>query len=383
MRILMISSLFYPKIDGSVRVVHDLSRKLVQHGHEVYLLTRRLPKTPKYEDFDKIHVIRVDSFTASPLSRTLVGLKQGLEAVKFLRSRHFDVVHSHGCVPALAGVISKYLAKVPLVVTFHGHQVLWPKSVRWKKGISIASEVLLEKITLKKADIIIAQSAEIKDFFVRMYGATLGDKTKIVPNGVDMDKFNISSLLIQRKAKHPLILSVGMLSRRKGQDVLIKAVPKILKVQPQAEFVIVGGGPQRMRLTALSRQLGVKKHVTFAGPVTDEQLKEYYSRADIVVLTSIEEFFGLVLLEGMAMGKPVVATNVMGPRNIIKDGENGILVDPRNPEQLADAIINLLFNEELTRKISMKGRREIEEKYSLEIVVKRHEELYMSLKKRK
>lgn len=359
MRVLMISASFFPQIDGAVRVVYDLCGKLSQRELEVYLLTRWFPGSRSLGDFDGIRVIRVGPSKTSTLNRVLLQLNQTIKLIKILREQEFDVIHCHGCVPALVGLVGKVMRRVPLIITFHGHQVLWPGDVRWKGNIVVKLQLLLEKIILKNADVVIAQSSGVKNFLISSYGSQVGQKVEIIPNGVDLNKFDV---VHKEEAfqKSSVILSIGVLERRKGLDVLVRAIPRVLTRFPRTKFIIVGGGPLRSNLQNLAEELGVRDSVIFTGRISDEKLNWNYRRADIVTLTSYEGFFGLVLPEAMAMCKPVISTKAMGPSHIVVDDESGILVEPGNPMQLAYTIKRLLSNQKLARRIGFKGRKIVE-----------------------
>jgi len=379
LRILMISSSFYPKIDGSIRVVYDLSRKLVDRGHDVYLLTRRLPGTSPIEIVDGIYVVRVGPSGATLFDRSLFSLRQGLEVLKILKSRYFDVIHSHGCAPGVAGIVGKCFRKVPVVISFHGHQLLWPKSVRWKGKTALKLEIWLERTIVRRADFIVAQSIGIKNFFINLFGSEISEKIKIIPNGVDLDTFDAQITQREVEMPSPMILSVGTLARVKGFDILIKAMPMVLRKYPQAKFIIVGEGPQKSYFHTLAKRLGVEDSLVLTGQAIGSRLKHFYRMASVVVLPSYSEFFGLVVLEAMAMCKPVISTKVLGPSDIIINGENGLLTEPGDSKKLADAIIHLLSDQELAKNIVFRGRRTVKEKYDLNVVVEQHERLYDSV----
>jgi glycosyltransferase involved in cell wall biosynthesis len=264
-----------------------------------------------------------------------------------------------------------------VVVTFHGHQLVWPEFVRWRRGVTVRSSHILEREVLRRGDVINAQSETIRRFFVNVYGPEIGRKIRVVPNGVDLTKFKLSaSVKAACPTSRPTVLFVGTLTRRKGVDILVRAAPKILSRKPETVFQIVGRGPQLVNLIALAERLGVRGSFAFDSQAPDERLSEYYGSAHVVVLPTYAEFFPLVPLEAMAMAKPVVSTKVMGPMDIIQDGKTGILVEPGEPERLAEAIIHLLENDQLTREMGFAGRKLVEKKYDLNVVVAQLEKMY-------
>lgn len=380
----MISSSFFPEVDGAVRVVYDLCRKLVRRGHDVYLLTRRLRGTGEYEDFEGIKVVRVAPSRTSVMNRLLLSLNSAIKLVEVLRRKEFDVIHAHGCVPALVGLVGRILQRVPLVVTFHGHQVLWPESIRWKGKMVLKLQLGLEKAILGRTDILVAQSTRIRSLFVKLYGSRIQKKIRIIPNGVDIDKFCMkTSGKTEPKTSSPQILAVGTLSRRKGFDILIKAMEIISRMEPKVRLIIVGEGPQKLALSELAKRLGVEDKVVFLNHLSDEELHKYYRISNVVALPTRAEFFPLVPLEAMTVAKPVISTKVIGPIDMIIDGENGILVEPNNAKELAEETTQLIKDRQLAKKIGMKGREIVKEKYSLDKIVDSYERTYFLMRAHK
>lgn len=168
-------------------------------------------------------------------------------------------------------------------------------------------------------------------------------------------------------AGRKVLLTVGRLVSSepgKGVDAVIRVLPEVLKRVPDVLYVVIGEGDLKPLLQKLAQENAVQDHVLFAGQQTPENLRRYYSRADIYVMPSRQEGFGLVFLEAMACGKPVIAGNFGGAMEIIQDGRTGFLVDPGNPEQLADRLVRLLDDERLREKMGAAGRQVVEERYT-------------------
>jgi len=159
----------------------------------------------------------------------------------------------------------------------------------------------------------------------------------------------------------------------KGHDVVLRALPSVVARVPNLIYMIAGGGDDRCRLEALARELGVTHHVVFAGEISDSELSALYQRSEIFVLparTVLDvsnpkgEGFGIVFLEAMAFGKPVIGPNRGAPVEIIRDGENGLLVDPEDPTSVANALVKLLNEPETARKMGQAGRKTVQTRYS-------------------
>jgi glycosyltransferase involved in cell wall biosynthesis len=212
------------------------------------------------------------------------------------------------------------------------------------------------------------------------------DKIIVIPNGINIEHFNISCSKEECREKLGLelnkniILFVGNLIQYKGPDILVRAASIVVKEIPDIELIFVGSGNMRNELEELSKKLGVEKHVKFAGFVEERLKLLYYKAADIFCLPSImsTESFGIVNLEALACGLPIVASAIGGIPDIVKDGVNGLLVSPKNPGALADAITYLLKNEDVRRKMGKKGR-EMVKKYSWEEIAGRMEKIYKEL----
>ena len=178
------------------------------------------------------------------------------------------------------------------------------------------------------------------------------------------------------RREQPVVLTVArmMVSERyKGHDVVLRALPAVLATAPDLAYVIVGDGDDRIRLQRLAQDLGVGEHVLFTGPVSDPELAALYQRGEVFVLPSRTviddhdskgEGFGIVFLEAMAFGKPVIGPNYGAPMELIRQGENGFLVDPEDPASVAQALVELLENPEAARKMGEVGRTLVKTRYS-------------------
>ena len=174
-----------------------------------------------------------------------------------------------------------------------------------------------------------------------------------------------------------LIGAVGRMVWQKGFEYLIEAIPDIVRDIPDANFLFVGDGPLRQKLEALSEELRVRDNVIFAGFRSD--IKEILSAIDILVIPSLLEGFPMVTLEAMAMAKPIVATNIDGITEQIRDGVDGILVPPKDPSALAEAVMRILNDKELARSIGLAARKKVEQEFSVEKMVAETEKVYQSL----
>ncbi|MCK4400870.1 glycosyltransferase family 4 protein, partial [bacterium] len=216
------------------------------------------------------------------------------------------------------------------------------------------------------------------------------DKFEVIYNGVDLDFWqkNIPSqkVIVEKKIKLGLlendkvIAAIGRLHPQKGHEYLLRAARKIITRMKNLKILIVGDGPMRDSLESLSERLGIKENVVFTGKRND--IKDILYLSDISVISSIREGFSNVVLESMACGKPVVATDVGGNKEIIINGENGFIVSSGDEDALADRILTLAGNEELTKKMGL-ATKETVKNFSLSRMAYKTEKLYEELMDKK
>lgn len=216
------------------------------------------------------------------------------------------------------------------------------------------------KYLYNNIDKVIAVSHAVKDVIV---GQNIIPESKIsvIYNGIDLEKFKYASgnKIIQElnfSEKQRLVGVIGRITPEKGQDIFIKSIPLILKDHPDTKFLIVGSDTEKYteKLNLLANELGIPDKVVFLGVRSD--IPDIMKMLDVFVLSSLSEPFGLVLVEAMAAGIPVVATQAGGAREIIVNNESGILVEPSNHEDLAAAVSNILRDNELAKKLNTAGK---------------------------
>jgi glycosyltransferase involved in cell wall biosynthesis len=208
-----------------------------------------------------------------------------------------------------------------------------------------------------------------------------------IPNGVDISHFhpNANPLAIKQKynlgSQTKVILLVAVLDEAhyfKGTTYLLKAMAKI--ANPDARLIIVGDGDLKPQFLQLATQLNISERVIFAGKIANQLLPEYYAAADMVVLPSTAvESFGMVLLEGMACGKVVIASNIPGVRSVVTDGHDGLLVKPADATDLADKLQLLLNDAGKRAEMGRHGRAKVEAKYAWSAIIPRLETLYQTV----
>ena len=368
MNICMVTSEFPPDLGGRSTYVYNLSKGLIERGHNVTIIARGTWERTYSEEIDGISVHRVRFIPSYPSPFKLHGFFLN-KLFKRLES-NFDLVHVHG---ALMPVVHTSL---PVVFTSHGTSKKDLDNMPVKSFhffvVKLLSKQLfnIEKKVIESADIITAVSQscakEIKKYH------KINKKIYIVNNGVDTNSF----IPTKNKKKEDYILYTGRLETRKGLIDLIKSAKYVCQEHADIKFILTGKGTIKKYLERKISELGLKNNFYFAGFVDRGTLLEYYQNATVYVLPSYYEGLPTTLLEAMSCGIPSIATDVEGSSELIKDGETGLLVPPRDPNRLAEAILRLLDDVELRERISINARKHVVDNYDWKIITDKIEEAY-------
>lgn len=245
----------------------------------------------------------------------------------------------------------------------------------WKKNYHFFIDRFLGFFT----DKIVCNSYSVKSRYEKKLGQ-ISRKLMVIRNGIDLERFSVTSIKpIQKKEK--IVLTASRLSFEKGIQFFIEAAKTILGKTKDVRFLIAGEGEMRIELEGLVKKYQIQENVIFTGFVKD--IQNLIAESDVVVLPSLWEGLPNIVIEAMAMKKPVVATDVGGTNEIIKDGENGFLVPCGNSEKLAEKIMELLLNENLSKEFGEKGFEFVRKNYDISVMVSSYESLYKSLLKRR
>ncbi|MCH7910265.1 MAG: glycosyltransferase family 4 protein, partial [Candidatus Hydrogenedentes bacterium] len=199
------------------------------------------------------------------------------------------------------------------------------------------------------------------------------DRIDVVPNGIDPEDY-CSDGVLTRSNQVPVIGSVGRLEPVRGFEFFIKAARTVMNAGHAAEFVIVGSGKDEKRLRGLVSAMGIRERFTFAAESAD--YRDRIRSMDVVVICPLQEGFGMTTLEAMACGKPIIASAVGGIYSMIKDGETGLLVSPKDPDDIAEKIISLLLDPDMARTLGDNARASAKEHFTMEVVAEKMEEIY-------
>ncbi len=378
----MFINYYTPSKGGMETSVINLSRGLEEVGHEVFIFA---PQYPNYKDevkniyrYKSIHFNYSGYFYVIPVPFA----SKMKEIVKELK---LDIIHSHQpySLGSEALKFSKEL-KIPLIFTYHikykdySHYIpLVPNSI---------SKKYIRKVTVSysnKCDTIIAPSTAIKKL-LESRGITV--PVKIIPSGINIDNF--ANVTGQRdsirekyniKADDIMLITACRLTKEKNLEFLIKSFAKIAQKEKNIKFMIVGDGAVKKDLEDMSEELGIKEMMIFTGLVDRTEIVSLYQSSDIFVFASHTETQGLVAVEAMAAGSPVVAVRASGIEDIVQDGEDGFLTS-NSEDEFAEKVLQIAGNEELRKKMAEKAK-ENSRKFEIAPWIEKIVELYKSLSK--
>ncbi len=387
MRILLLSWEYPPHVVGGLgRHVGALARSLAADGHEVHVVTRDLPDAPAVRDAveDGVHVRRVPE--APPvlgfeqLVSWVLACNNRIQAVagRLLREQHFDVIHAHDWLVGYAAAGLKETWDVPVVATIHATE--YGRHQGWLPGAMSKLIHQVEWWLTYEARRVIVCSRYMRDELERIF-ALPPDKLDVVPNGVDVRDFTVDpdeARALRRELTGPrtrMILYAGRLEYEKGVQTLLEALPEVRdRVGPTRVF-IAGVGTYADQLQQQVRRRKLQRHVRFTGFLADRQLRLHFGAADVAVTPSIYEPFGLVAVEAMACGTPVVVGDTGGLREIVADG-SGLSFTPEDAPGLADALVHVLTDQELAHELIRRGTARARDRYDWAAVARRTAEVY-------
>ncbi len=370
LRIALASDWYYPKVGGVAVHMHDLAMNLRRMGHEVDIITNP-GMTGKEDELREagIGLVKIPGlvFKDSWVNGTVIA-RNASYLVPF--AKRYDVVHGQHAFTPLAIKFVAAGRKVGAATLLTTHSINFENSLFLRLLARITYPYY--KYQLSNPHRIIAVSRAAKLFIKRFTKVPVD----VVPNGVNTEVFHDGwdkeELKSEMKLGDNVVLYVGRIDPRKGLEVLIKAMKDV-----NGTLVVAGTGKNLQRMVRMADALGVRERVRFLGHVEYGTLPRLYGASDVFVLPSVSEAFGIVLLEAMASGVPVVGTTVGGIPEII-DG-CGLLVPPNDSDALADSINRLINNQHLAEKVGKLGKSRIDRVYSWRRVVERIVSLYFEV----
>jgi len=386
-RILLLSWEYPPHVVGGLgRHVGALARALAADGHEVHVVTRDLPDAPEVRDAveDGVHVVRVPE--APPvigfdqLVSWVLAFNNRIQAVagRLLRERPFDVVHAHDWLVGYAAAGLKETWDVPVVATIHATE--YGRHQGWLPGQMSKLIHQVEWWLTYEARRVIVCSRYMRDELERIF-ALPADKLDVVPNGVDVRDFAVDAdeaLAMRRELTGPrtrMILYAGRLEYEKGVQTLLEALQEVRSRVGPTRLFVAGVGTYSEELRREVRRRKLQRHVRFTGFLADRELRLHFGAADVAVAPSIYEPFGLVAVEAMACGTPVVVGDTGGLREIVADG-SGLAFTPQDAGELAEALTRVLTDPDLAAELVRRGTARARDRYDWSAVARRTVEVY-------
>ncbi|MCC6175322.1 MAG: glycosyltransferase family 4 protein [Chloroflexi bacterium] len=348
MKIALVSPYDYPYPGGVTEHVRNLAEQFMRRGHEVHVIAPSSVNPADVSEPPTLH--RVGRPMPIPangsVARITLPLRGYVQVKRLLSYQGFDIVHLHEpMMPALPLTVLRHSQAVN-VGTFHAYS-------RTNTAYFYGKPVL--KPLFRRLHGKIAVSGPARDFVADRFP---GDY-RIIPNGIDYGRFATPMEPLPAYEDDRLdVLFVGRLEKRKGLEYLLRAWPRVQAQFPQARLIVVGGGGRRLESYRRYVSMHGWTSVVFTGYVSADDLVRYYQTADVFCAPSTgQESFGIVLLEAMAAGRPIVASAIRGYAEVMTDGREGLLVPPRDPAALAVAVSRLLADASLRRGMGASGRQ--------------------------
>lgn len=385
MDILNVVQRFYPSIGGAENCVYHLSKGLIKKNHKVTVFTSNYigeenTIQPGFSSISGINVFRFRGYLRVGAYILTPGM------IRLLIKANFDIVHTHSYGffhTDISSFVKRITKKFKLVFTAHG---FYPGSTFVGGIIRPFYDRTLGKSIVKNADALVALTNDDIAYYEK-FGAKKEQIYKI-PNGIEEEFFippderskdNFLKKTVNKK-ENKIILSVGRIEERRGFQYVLKSLKYLKKRFDNLKFLIVGvDWGFKKRLIELIEKYDLKDNVIFAENLNRNDLKLAYYTSDIFALTSTKEAFSLTLLEAMAAGKPIIASNVGGTPEVVEESEGGIIVDIKKNRELTEAFERYLKDENLAKIIGKKNRSFAREKYSWDRIVEKSEKMYFDI----
>jgi len=382
MKILMFSQYFPPHIGGVEKHVYMLSKYLAKRGHTIHILTQQTPQSEPRRKVSDLFTIRLKSlrinFRYDSISNFITGLSKF--CLKYIHV--YDIVHLHSYTFWQSAELSAFakLRKVPLIVSIHTDPLAVEKMNK-TLFISIIKSLGFH-IKMAKKVILISPTHKVA---AELLG--ISRKSVIIPNGVEFERFHNAPRDVTFKRKigipddHTVILYVGRLNRIKGLSYVIKSLHVLVNTHRCKRVCLLLVGPDEGMLSDIlsyANRHGIRRNIVYLGVVSEDVLPRIYKIADVFVLPSLQEGLPSTVLEAMAAGVPIVATNVGGVPYLIKSKVTGMLVSPRSVSSIVKAIRTLIDDASLREKIR-KNATYIAKEHDWNVIAEEVERVYYDI----
>ncbi len=357
MKIALCTEILYP-LYGVERRVYEMAKRFEKFGIDTDLYTSTEP-----ERFPSLKIKQVSHPTIiNPPKRNYTScIKYWYSLSKALLKNKYDIIDLNGHLPLIPGSLVGKIKNMPTVATIHDLYLnKWSGLYKFAGlFVGLPTEVLMTKMPYTK---IITINSSVKERLIKTFKIN-SERISLIPSGIDVNSID----KVKENKKGDNIIYVSRLVPQKNLNLLLHALTKV----PKIKLKIVGEGKEYRKLVLLCKKLNIEKRVEFLGKLdSHNDVIGQIKKSKMLILPSIRENFGIVPLEAMACGTPVISTNTEGPRDYIKNGENGFLTKMNDVNDLANKIALLADDDQLVKKISINGRRTAE-KYDWDIIVKK------------
>lgn len=367
----------YPPLGGGGGVIFSHIAEELAKKHNVDVITTGMKGLPEYEEQDgiRIHRVRVmgraDKATATLSSLLSFPVTSILKGIPLCQSNKYDVMNTHFAVPTgPTGLVLSKLFGIPNILTIHGGDIYDPS-----KSLSPHRNFFLRKAVayiLNHSTHVLAQSTDVRARVLDIYG---------VKREIDVIPWGLKEPHYERAGREKLgldnddfvITAIGRLVKRKGLEYLVHAVA--MSQIPAIKVLLIGDGPEKDGLKSLAEESGIGKQVILCGAVSEEKKFQYLEASDIFALPSLHEGFGIVFLEAMHCGLPIITTDTGGQTDFIMDGRNGFLVPVGDSETLAARIKELYENHDLRKSMSANNLEDIK-RFTIAATAQRYEDRF-------
>lgn len=361
MKIVIIIALFPPKWLGGMEIAtYNIAEHLAKRGHEIHVITEYDEGLQAFSQENGFYIHRV-AFSRVRVIGVFLLWSRFFLTIRKIRP---DIIHAQSFMTGIPACVISNLLRIPYIVWGRGSDVYLMDFY-----VKISS-----KLVLKNANAILALTDDMRKKLNSIYPRDI----YVVPNGINLEQFDDISSNFPNKAGTKKILFVGRFHPVKGVQYLIMAMKKVYEEIPDARLLLIGDGEERNKLERLADNLGIRESIDFIGELPHKKIAGFMNHADVFVLPSISESFGMVNLEAMACGLPIVATRVGGIPNVIKNGVNGYLVEAKKPDEIAEKILLLLQNPQLRMEISQRNKEDVKA-YTWENITNSLEKVYLKI----
>lgn len=360
MKLLIITEGYYPYVGGLEKIVTEIAQGLNQKcDYEVTVLTSiREKMEPFQKEVKGVNIYYAPLSVAHGKIEFIKELLCARKIMKELLKNHFDFV-SIQYLGYFATLFYSIKTNVPYTISIHGNDVTKDQGILGK---------FIQKKIVSHSKAVISNSHYLANLLEIKLSVCIKNKIYVIWNGIQLEKYKASKKLADEK----VIVSVGRFEYKKGFDILIKAFAEVLKRVPDAKLIIAGNGDEKSKCMTLTEQLGISKKVIFLGQVPNDNIDKVFSKGRVFVCPSRNEPFGIVVLEAMAMGIPVITTDCGGVREIVGNNKYGYIVPAENKDAIAEKIIDLLENQDKCNDLRNKGFKRVQD-FTIENVVARYD----------